>query len=69
MTALATPAAAEDPTEPKQVDRDALVMMLSYIESECRRLGAVDAARHTAMAAALLPEHLRGTFGVTVSLQ
>jgi hypothetical protein len=37
-------------------DRSALLMMLAYIEAECRRLGAEAAARHAAMAAALVPE-------------
>jgi hypothetical protein len=37
-------------------DRSALLMMLAYVEAECRRLGAESAARHAAMAAALVPE-------------
>jgi hypothetical protein len=37
-------------------DRSALVLMLTYVEAECRRLGADAAARHAAMAAALVPE-------------
>lgn len=36
-------------------DRNALVMMLAYVEAECRRLGAEAAARHAAMAASLVP--------------
>lgn len=40
----------------KPTDRSALVMMLAYVEAECRRLGAEAAARHAAMAAALVPE-------------
>ena len=36
------------------VDQEALLMMLSYVESECRRLGASGPAHHAAMAAALL---------------
>jgi hypothetical protein len=36
-------------------DRNALVMMLTYVEAECRRLGADAAARHAAMAASLVP--------------
>jgi|GEM_PF-3568438 len=36
-------------------DRSALLMMLAYVEAECRRLGNEDAARHAAMAAALVP--------------
>jgi len=49
----ATIAASEFQTE--QVDRSALLLMLSYIEAECRRLGATEAARHAALAAALVP--------------
>jgi hypothetical protein len=41
------------PTRP--TDRSALLMMLAYVEAECRRLGAEDAAAHAAMAAALVP--------------
>jgi hypothetical protein len=37
-------------------DRSALLLMLAYVEAECRRLGADAAARHAAMAAALMPE-------------
>jgi hypothetical protein len=37
-------------------DRAALLLMLSYVEAECRRIGAFDAARHAAQAAALLPD-------------
>jgi hypothetical protein len=42
--------------ETEATDRQALLLMLSYVEAECRRLGAVDAARHAALAAGLLPE-------------
>jgi hypothetical protein len=45
-----------DMTAPaKPTDRAALLMMLAYVEAECRRLGAEDAAAHAAMAAALVP--------------
>jgi hypothetical protein len=37
-----------DPT-----DRSAILMMFAYVEAECRRLGAEDAARHAALAATL----------------
>lgn len=37
-------------------DRSALVLMLAYVEAECRRLGAEAAAQHAAMAAALVPD-------------
>jgi hypothetical protein len=36
-------------------DHAALLMMLAYVEAECRRLGAEDAATYAAMAAALVP--------------
>lgn len=36
-------------------DQQALLLMLSYIEAECRRLGALDTARHAALAASALP--------------
>jgi hypothetical protein len=39
----------------EQVDRSALLLMLSYIEAECRRIGATAAADHAALAAALVP--------------
>jgi hypothetical protein len=41
--------AAESP------DYAALLLMLSYVEAECLRIGAADAARHAAMAAAMMP--------------
>jgi hypothetical protein len=46
---------AASAVESQQVDRTALLLMLSYIEAECRRLGATEAARHAALAAALVP--------------
>lgn len=36
-------------------DHSALRLMLSYVEAECRRIGATDAARHAALAASLMP--------------
>lgn len=42
--------------ETKPTDPSALVMMLAYVEAECRRLGAEAAAQHAAMAAALVPD-------------
>ena len=36
-------------------DQAALLLMLAYVEAECRRLGAEAAAAHAAMAAALVP--------------
>jgi hypothetical protein len=50
---MKTRAAAQAPTMPD--DRLALVLMLAYVEAECRRLGADAAAQHAAMAAALVP--------------
>jgi hypothetical protein len=35
-------------------DRSAIIMMLTYVEAECRRLGEEDAARHAALAANLV---------------
>ena len=40
---------------PTPDDDAALLLMLAYIEAECRRLGAEAAAAHVAMAAALVP--------------
>lgn len=37
-------------------DRAALRLMLEYVEGECRRLGATDAAEHAAKAAASIAE-------------
>lgn len=39
-----------------RIDQEALLLMLSYIEAECARLGARESARHAALAAALLPQ-------------
>lgn len=39
----------------ERIDRSALLLMLSYIEAECRRIGATAAADHAALAAALVP--------------
>lgn len=36
-------------------DHSALRLMLSYVEAECLRIGAKDAARHAALAASLMP--------------
>ena len=51
MTAEPAPASAERDS----VDHAALRLMLSYVEAECLRIGATDAARHAALAAALVP--------------
>ncbi|MBU8544463.1 MULTISPECIES: hypothetical protein [Roseomonadaceae] len=36
-------------------DRNALLLLLAYVEAECRRLGADAAARHAALAAEMMP--------------
>lgn len=41
--------------EGEKTDQAAIMLMLAYVEAECRRLGADAAARHAAMAASLLP--------------
>lgn len=41
--------------ETETPDYAALRLMLSYVEAECLRIGAADAARHAALAAALMP--------------
>lgn len=35
----------------KPTDESALLMLLAYVEAECRRIGALEAASHAAMAA------------------
>ncbi len=35
----------------KPSDESALLMLLAYVEAECRRIGAFEAASHAAMAA------------------
>lgn len=40
---------------PTPDDDSALLLMLAYIEAECRRMGAEAAAAHVAMAATLVP--------------
>jgi hypothetical protein len=40
--------------EDDSTDRSAILMMLTYVEVECRRLGELDAAQHAALAASLL---------------
>ena len=41
--------------EAETPDYAALRLMLSYVEAECLRIGAADAARHAALAAAMMP--------------
>jgi hypothetical protein len=50
---LAAPKIAE--LEAEAVDQAALRLMLSYVEAECLRIGATEAARHAALAAAMMP--------------
>jgi len=40
--------------EADSADHSALRLMLSYVEAECLRIGALEAARHAALAAALV---------------
>jgi len=49
--------AATRPTEAEgeMIDHAALRLMLSYVEAECLRIGATEAARHAALAAASMP--------------
>ena len=35
-------------------DKSAILMMLAYVEAECRRLGVTEAAQHAAQAATIL---------------
>ena len=43
------------PSDTETTDRNALILILEYVEAECRRLGADAAARHAALAAAMMP--------------
>ena len=45
-----------DEVETDTTDQSALRLMLSYVEAECLRMGATDAARHAALAASLMPQ-------------
>lgn len=60
---MASPAANHSATQQLRIDQEALLLMLTYIESECARLGARESARHAAMAAALLPQPPQGPWG------
>ena len=42
-------------SEAEDTTTASLRLMLSYVEAECLRIGAPDAAKHAAMAAALMP--------------
>jgi len=50
MKAVTTGSEPED----ERTDRSAVLMMLAYVEAECRRLGVTEAALHAAQAAMLL---------------
>jgi len=45
----------QDAADLDRSDQIALRLMLTYVEAECLRIGATDAARHAALAAALMP--------------
>ena len=47
-------AAAIPDQDQEATDRSAILMMLAYVEAECRRLGSTDAATHAALAAKLM---------------
>ncbi|WP_160936797.1 hypothetical protein [Teichococcus coralli] len=51
------------------MDQEALLLMLSYIEAECRRLGVPEAARHAALAAAALSDSPSQVLAATITLQ
>ena len=38
----------------QHTDKSAILMMLAYVEAECRRLGVAEAAQHAAQAATIL---------------
>lgn len=38
----------------ERTDKCAILMMLAYVEAECRRLGVTEAAQHAAQAATIL---------------
>jgi len=40
----------------KPSDESALLMLLAYVEAECRRIGAIEAASHAAMAATAMEQ-------------
>jgi hypothetical protein len=46
----------ETEAEPETLDQSALRLMLSYVEAECLRIGATEAARHVALAVSNLPD-------------
>lgn len=63
MRAAFKPLDAE--AEPESPDQSALRLMLSYVEAECLRLGATEAARHVALAVSNLPEPVVGAATAT----
>ena len=44
----------------QSIDRSAILMMLAYVEAECRRLGVTEAAQHAAQAASILSPSVMG---------
>ena len=53
MRVVIEPLEAEADSE--TANHSALRLMLSYVEAECLRIGATEAARHAALAASLMP--------------
>ncbi|MBL6077870.1 hypothetical protein JMJ56_07630 [Belnapia sp. T18] len=51
----------ETESEPESPDQSALRLMLSYVEAECLRIGATEAARHAALAVSNLPDPVSAT--------
>jgi hypothetical protein len=49
-------------------DRHAILMMLCYVETECRRLGCEDAARYVSLAARLMQPVAHETHGAAHAL-
>jgi hypothetical protein len=58
MRVAIEPLEAEADTE--AADHSALRLMLSYVQAECLRIGATDAARHIAQAASLMSHGIDG---------
>ena len=40
----------------KPSDESAILMLLAYVEAECRRIGAIEAASHAALAASAVEQ-------------
>ena len=50
--------AAHESADPvsKPADKTALLLLLAYVEAECRRIGAIEAASHAALAASAVEQ-------------